>query len=787
MFGRQVLDDRLCEKLTCLPVHGSLPQTSHRYAMWGNPPEVRGIMDVAAEWHGVYQHRHMTVDNDRGARTLAYLAGIPVERVSGVGPTLLTKLESQGVRSVADLILTVPRRYLDRSQLFDLQAAPIGEEVTVAGTVSKVTKRHISRGRTMIEATVSDGTSVVRCVWFNPYMKLVEGEEVALSGKLETFRGSLQMKSPDIDHLSGDSALKTGIVLPVYPTVGGIKPPAMRKMVANAVRRSVPLNDVVPEEILDRLNLPDRTAALTQIHTPDSLAETKPARQRLIFDEFLRIQMALKVRAYDEFESQVGVPNSVKGELFHRFMDNLPYELTSSQTRVLDELLDDMEAATPMHRLLQGEVGSGKTVVVIAALLTSVESGHQGAVMAPTEVLATQHYLGTELALDEAGMAPPRDAVGAAGTGSLFAGEPLASRPVRIGLFTGSRVTTNFVTGDVSRTVGLDLLANGSIDLAFGTQALIQSDVQFHSLGMVVVDEQHRFGVEQRVFMRDQNQGRGVPDLLLMTATPIPRTLAMTLYGDLRVSVIDELPAGRMPIATTAVPQDADGEIDRRIQEAVDAGGQVFVVCPLVDDSDKIEARSAVSEYARVRASLPGVRCELLHGQMAGDEKAEVMRRFREGDIEVLVATTVIEVGIDVPNATLMVIRSADRFGLSQLHQLRGRVGRGEQPSSCLLASDHGTPDGRRRIDAMVNSNDGFELSEVDLEIRGQGTVFGGTQSGAADLRLGDILRDHELLEAANTVATQAVAEEPDGVFVSGVMHEVAELYGESAQWLTRS
>lgn len=744
-------------------------------------------MDVEAERHKVYQHRRMTVDNDRGARTLAYLAGISVAKVGGVGTKLLPKLESQGVRTVADLILTVPRRYLDRSQLFDLQAVPIGEEVTVAGTVTKFTKRRISRGRTMVEATVSDGTSVVRCVWFNPYMKLVEGEEVALSGKLETYKGSLQMKSPDVDRLSGSAALTTGIVLPVYPIVAGIKQPTMRKLVANAVRRSVPIDDVVPEEILDRLDLPDRTAALTQIHTPDSLDETKPARRRLIFDEFLRIQMALKVRAYDEFESQVGVPNSVKGELFHRFMDNLPYELTRSQTRVLDELLHDMEAATPMHRLLQGEVGSGKTVVVVAALLTSVESGHQGAVMAPTEVLATQHYLGTELSLAEAGMAPTRDTVGAAGTGSLFAEETLATRPVRIGLFTGSRVTTNFVTGDVSRTVGLGLLADGSIDLAFGTQALIQSDVRFHSLGMVVVDEQHRFGVEQRVFMRDQNQGRGVPDLLLMTATPIPRTLAMTLYGDLRVSVIDELPEGRLPVTTTAVPRDADEEIDRRIQDAVNAGGQVFVVCPLVEDSDKIEARSAVSEYERVKSSLPGLRTELLHGQMAGDEKAEVMRRFREGEIEVLVATTVIEVGIDVPNATLMVIRSADRFGLSQLHQLRGRVGRGEHAASCLLACDPATPDGERRIDAMVNSNDGFELSEIDLEIRGQGTVFGGTQSGAADLRLGDILRDHELLEAANSVAVQAVAEDPDGTFVSGVMHEVAELYGDSAQWLTRS
>lgn len=735
----------------------------------------------------VYQHRPMTTPKLHEVRTLAYLAGVPADKVKGIGATTMKRLDGQGIRSVADLLLTVPRRYLDRSQLFNLAAAPLGEEVTVGGTVISFSKRRISRGRTMIEARVSDGTSSVRCVWFNPYIRLTEGEEVALSGKVETFRGSLQMKGPDVDRLSGNRELKTGIVLPVYPSLGGLGPAKVRDAVANAVRRSVPIADVVPEAILDRFDLVDRTFAISQVHSPDSLAETGPARRRLIFDEFLRIQMALKVRAHDEFESQVGVPNSVKGELFHRFADMLPYRLTDAQDRVLDELLGDMEAQTPMHRLLQGEVGSGKTVVVISALLTSVESGHQGAVMAPTEVLATQHYLGTELALADARMAPTREDIGASGTESLFVEESLATRPVRIGLFTGSRVTTNFVSGDVSRNQGLEWLSDGTIDLAFGTQALIQSDVDFHSLGMVVVDEQHRFGVEQRVVMRDKNQGEGVPDLLLMTATPIPRTLAMTLYGDLKVSVIDELPPGRTPIVTDAVSDTAEDQVDSAILRAVDAGGQVFVVCPLVEDSDKIEARSAVTEIARVKAALPQVRSGLLHGQMAADEKAEIMHRFRTGDIDVLVATTVIEVGIDVPNATLMVIRTADRFGLSQLHQLRGRVGRGERGGSCLLSADPTTPDGERRIEAMVSSNDGFELSEIDLKIRGQGTVFGGAQSGSADLRLGDILRDHELLTAANTVATEAVASQPDGPFVSEVMHEVAMLFGDSAEWLTRS
>ncbi|MGI9586116.1 MAG: ATP-dependent DNA helicase RecG, partial [Acidimicrobiia bacterium] len=511
------------------------------------------------------------------------------------------------------------------------------------------------------------------------------------------------------------------------------------------------------------------------------------ARRRFVFDEFLRIQMALKTRAHDEFASQIGVANSVRGELYDRFVTSLPYTLTNDQNRVLDELLSDMEASTPMHRLLQGEVGSGKTVVVVAALLTSVESGHQGAVMAPTEVLATQHYFGTELAIREAGMAPAIEVDPTSGTSSLFEEEPLLSKPVRIGLFTGSKVTTNFVQGDVTRSQGLSWLADGKIDIAFGTQALIQTDVSFQSLGIVVVDEQHRFGVEQRVMMRDRNTGDGVPDLLLMTATPIPRTLAMTLYGDLDVSTIDELPPGRSPIQTEVVGEGEDDVIDRRIAEVVRTGHQAFVVCPLVEDSDKIDGRSATSEYRRVRDSLPGVRTGLLHGQLRSDEKADVMNRFRAGEIDVLVATTVVEVGIDVPNATLMVIRTADRFGLSQLHQLRGRIGRGREPGSCVLSADGGTPDGGRRIEAMVESTDGFKLAEVDLEIRGQGTVFGGSQSGVADLRMGDLLRDFDLLDSASTVAGGAVATDPHGEFVTDVMHEVAALFGESAEWLTRS
>ena len=721
-------------------------------------------------------------------RTLAYLAGIDVSNVKGVGAVSAKKLNGQGITSVAELLLSVPHRYLDRSQIFAIAEAPVDEEVTIAGTVARFSKRRISRGRTMVEASLDDGTATVRVVWFNPYIRLSEGDEIALSGKLERFRGSLQMKGPDIDHLSGPQALVTGRVVPVYGGLGGLKPHKIREVMDNALRRSLPIADVLPDDICDQLSLVDRSTSFRDIHFPEIYDAIAPARRRLIFDEFLRIQMALRVRAHDVFESRAGIANAVRGPLFDRFVSSLPYTLTDAQDRVLTEILDDMASTMPMHRLLQGEVGSGKTVVVIAALLASVESGHQGAVMAPTEVLATQHYLGTALAFENARMAPEALDVGAAGTTSLFNGaESTVDRPVRIALFTSGRVVVNFVLGEVGREQGLAWLEDGTIDIAFGTQALIQEGVGFRSLGVTVVDEQHRFGVEQRVALRDSAPGDKVPDLLLMTATPIPRTLAMTLYGDLDVSVIDELPPGRAPIETIAVPHAADHEIDAYIADAVASGNQVFVVCPLVEDSHKIDARSATTEFLRVSSTLTELRVELLHGQMRSEDKAQIMARFVAGEIDVLVSTTVIEVGIDVPNATLMVIRDADRFGLSQLHQLRGRVGRGSHGGTCILAADVSSGDALERIEAMVSTADGFAVATIDLGIRGQGTIFAGAQSGAPDLKLADILRDHELLEAANRVATHAVGSDRDGPFVSGVMAEVERFFGRDAEWLSRS
>lgn len=721
-------------------------------------------------------------------RTIRYLTDISVGDVKGIGSSTQKPLAELGIHSVADLLLTVPRRYLDRSQLAEIGTSPIDEEITIGGIVQKFSKRRITRGRTMVEARVSDGTGTVRVVWFNPYLKLDEGEEVALSGKVEMFRGTRQMKSPAVDRLSRETEGETGRVVPVYPKIGTIKPGTVRNWMANAVRRSLPIVDAIPEDTLDRYDLVDRSTAIEMIHLPESIGEATPARKRLAFDEFLRIQMALKARGFDEYESQVGVSNSLRGPLFVKYLEALPFSLTADQQTALDDIMGDMAAGTPLHRMLQGEVGSGKTVVVVAALLTSVESGHQAAFMAPTEVLAGQHYLGTARALSEAGLAPSEFLSDGSGTDSLFT-DGRHDRPVRVGLFTSARVSANFVHGEVSREQGLAWLADGTIDIAFGTHALIQPDVTFASLGITVVDEQHRFGVEQRVSLRERDNAEGVPDLLLMTATPIPRTLVMSLYGDLDVSTIRTLPPGRSETRTEAIPFDrkADSAVDQRIATEVGEGRQVFVVCPLVDDSDKLDAVSAVGEYSRLTAAHPTLNVELLHGQMSSDDKAEVMERVRLGEIDVLAATTVIEVGIDVPNATLMVIRNAERFGLSQLHQLRGRVGRGQYGGTCLLVSDASNADAERRLGAMVATTDGFELAEVDLEIRGHGTLFGSSQSGMGDLRIGNVIRDRALIEAAAECAAEAVHADRSSEFVRELVDEFRIFIGDRADWLDRS
>lgn len=723
-------------------------------------------------------------------RHLSFLAGIPVDMVAGIGPAALKKLASAGVHSVADLLLHVPRRYLDRSQLFDLGSVPLGEEVTVGGTVLSVVERHLSKRRKMTTAVIGDDTNVVSAVWFNPYIKPKVGEELLLSGIVLRYGHKLQMKNPDMDRLADDEFLVTGRIVPVHPSLAGLSPYKLRKAISNALVRSQPIGEVLPEDLLDRLDLMDRATAFQNIHFPNAVEHANAARRRLVFDELFRLELSLALRKHAQQTSATGVRHDPGGPTVDVFTGALPYKLTGAQERSITEIQTDMASPQPMHRLLQGEVGSGKTVVAVAALLTAVQSGYQGAVMVPTEVLSEQHFFGTVDLLEDAGLRPPLFApTGETGTESLF--EKAADDSVggvRVALLTGNRALTNFVDGSAKRADVVAWIADGTVDVVVGTHALIQDSLSFANLGLAVVDEQHRFGVYQRVQLRDKAEGYD-PDLLIMTATPIPRTLAMTLYGDLDVSVLDEMPPGRLPVTTRVVPKTdaALAEMYSAVRSEVAGGRQVFVVCPLVEDSVKLEAASATAEHERLSSVFSELSVGLLHGQMRPDDKEAVMAQFKQGQIDILVATTVIEVGIDIPNATVMIIEDADRFGLSQLHQLRGRVGRGEHASHCFLVTDPSTPEGKRRIAAMVETTDGFKLAEVDLSIRGQGTVFGTRQAGAKDLKLADILRDAETLISARREAFAIVADDPSLSGVPAMREELEMFLGEDDEWLVRS
>jgi len=685
-------------------------------------------------------------------RSLAYLAEIPVDRVKGVGDRLGGKLRDAGICSVTDLLFHFPRRHIDRSLVTSIAEVPLGREVTVVGTVSKVTARRV-RGLSIVEVAVFDGTGYLWAVFFNqPFRErqLGEGTEVALSGKVERYRGRTQMKAPVADVLGRAAHRRTGRIVPVYPSVAGIASWRLEQFIANALRRSRPVQDPLPGDMVESLSLVDRDRALAGIHFPEDQEEADRARRRLVFDELFRLEVALALRKRRQVEEAEGISHVVDAELVGSFIESLAFPLTGAQRRAVEEIQADMAAPHPMHRLLQGEVGSGKTVVAMAALLTGVQGGYQGAVMAPTEVLAEQHYFGLE---------PLARLVG-----------------VRMALLTAS---------STDREEVIEGISGGTVDVAVGTHALIQEGIRFARLGVAVVDEQHRFGVYQRVQLREKAEGPR-PDLLIMTATPIPRTLSMTLYGDLDVSVLDEMPAGCPRVETELIsPEPLSLESAySRVREEAAQGRQSFVVCPLVEDSEKLEAASATAEYERLERVFPGLRLGLVHGQLPADEKRATMQRFRDGDIDVLVATTVIEVGIDIPNATVMIILDAHRFGISQLHQLRGRLSRGVGPNWCYLVGDPSTDEGRERLSAVASTDDGFRLAEEDLRIRGQGTVFGVRQAGLPDLRLADILADFEVLTGARREAFALVAADPLLDSHPKIAEETRALLGDQAEWL---
>ncbi|MEY2444508.1 MAG: ATP-dependent helicase RecG [Ilumatobacteraceae bacterium] len=676
--------------------------------------------------------------------TLRDLDAIGVDRIKGVGDKKLASLHEVGIHTVLDLLTTYPRRWVDRTNEARVSDLLAGQEALVLVSVRSVVKRMMRNRRTMVNVVVGDGSGRLQVVFFNqPWREkqLREGLQVALFGKAEVYRGGLQMTNPVVD-LIGD---RTGRIVPVYPQsekaalmtweIAGWVEDALHKSSARGIA------DPVPEPTRRRFGLIARDDAFRSIHSPETIAEKEQARRRLAFDELLRVQTTLVMRKRLLERESKAIRHNIGGELTARLYGALPYDLTGAQRRVIAEIENDLAGPHPMHRLLQGDVGSGKTLVAVSAMLTAVQGGHQGALMAPTEVLAEQHAAGVRRMLEGVTVPDP---------GNLF-----GDRPLRVELL------TNRITGGDRREV-LAGLADGTVDIAIGTHALIQEGVRFASLGVVVIDEQHRFGVEQRAALRSKGDGDAVPDVLVMTATPIPRTAAMTVYGDLDVSVLDEMPPGRTPIVTHW----ADGPLLEQaawatVREEVGEGRQAYVVCPLIDESEKLEVASAQETFDRLaKGELKGLRLGLLHGRLPSAAKEAVMDTFRAGQLDVLVATTVIEVGVDVPNATVMVILDADRFGIAQLHQLRGRVGRGRHASTCWLLTTE-SPDGNARVEALVASTDGFELAEVDLELRGEGTIMNTAQKGRNDLKLASLRRDRELVSLAREAAFDIVDQDP--------------------------
>ena len=724
-----------------------------------------------------------------GPISLAELAGFPLTAITALAakPKKIAGLTELGVESVLDLLTDYPRRYLDRTRQATIRDLLPGDEAMVIATVARISTRR-TRGRppkVLVTAEVSDGSGYLRVCFFNQGWRerqLPVGTEAVFFGKVEVFQGRKQLANPVVDLIGGD---RTGRIVPLYAQsekhrittweIGSWVEAALGKC------RRRGLAEPLGDDLLDRYDFVDRTAAFTGIHLPQSMAEVEAARKRLVFDELLRVQLALVLRKRALERTARGIAQDTSGELVRRFHERLAFPLTGAQQRVIAEITTDLAGPHPMHRLLQGDVGSGKTVVAVSALLTAVQGGHQGALMAPTEVLAEQHHAGISSLLD--GLQVPGDA----DEGSLFEG--LASeRPLRVELLTNRTTAAN-------RRKLAEALLDGSVDVLIGTHALIEGSVAFKSLGVVVIDEQHRFGVEQRAALRSKGADGTTPDVLVMTATPIPRTAAMTVYGDLDVSVLDELPPGRTPIRTEWVrteggdDPEAEAPVWDHVRAEVAAGRQAYVVCPLVEESEKLEVRSAEETLERLSGGeLHDLRLGLLHGRVSAADKAATMAAFRAGELDVLVATTVIEVGVDVPNATVMVILDADRFGIAQLHQLRGRVGRGSQASTCWLVGAGATPDGEARLEAMVRTTDGFDLAEVDLDLRGEGTLMGERQKGRNDLKLASLRRDRVWVERAREVAFELVAGDPDLTAHPALRDEVALFLDEGeADFLLKS
>ncbi|MEE8473512.1 MAG: ATP-dependent DNA helicase RecG [Dehalococcoidia bacterium] len=669
----------------------------------------------------------------------------PITTLPGVTPRLGAKLGKMGVQTVRDLLYFFPRRHLDRSQRAPISGLQVGEEQTLLATVweARQTKFGVKRGT---EAILGDDSGNIRAVWFNqPYLarRLPTNAQVVLSGRVGLFRGQKVFESPEWELLENGDLIHTGRLVPLYPLTEGLYPRQVRQLVKATVDDwAGRVDDFLPQEVRANGRLLDLPQAIAQAHYPDSPTSQDQARRRLAFDELFLLQLGVLSRKRKWQEDQPGRSLGPQPQVIEGLVGSLPFTLTAAQKRVLEDILADLARTRPMVRLLQGEVGSGKTVLAAAALLLAAANGYQGALMAPTEILAEQHFRTLGQIFGGGGQEGE----------SCQVYPDLLPRPLRLALLTGS-----FRPSEKNHLQ--QLLAQGEIDIVVGTHALIQKGVEFQRLGLAVVDEQHRFGVLQRSALRQKGFN---PHILVMTATPIPRTLALTLYGDLDLSVLDELPPGRLAVKTRFLMPEQRDRTYTFIREQVALGRQAFVICPLIEESEALEAKAAVAEYQRLsREIFPDLKLGLLHGRLSTADKDEAMRLFRSGELHILVSTSVVEVGIDVPNATVMLVEGADRFGLSQLHQFRGRVGRGVEQSYCLLLAQSPSPEARERLEAIVRLQDGFALAEEDLRLRGPGEFFGTRQSGLPDLRMAR-LSDAPLLEIARTEAIRLFEADPD-------------------------
>ncbi len=671
----------------------------------------------------------------------------PLTALPGVTRGVVTRFEKLGVTTVGEAALFFPRRfndYTDLRRIADLEPSPALQTIVAEVTdIAEFRTRGRARGT---RALVTDRSGALTVIWWNgPYVArtLRPGDRVVLAGRVRAYRGRLQLENPEFETIEG-TATATPRLEPVYPATAGLGQKTIRTVVARAVEAVADrVEDPVPGWLAREAGVPPAAAAIRAYHAPASTAEAESARRRLALGEFLAVQSAVLLRRA-EWQRNSQAPSLALGPLRAPFLASLPFPLTAAQRRALDEIERDIRGPNPMLRLLQGDVGSGKTIIAFAAMLAAVTSGYQAALMAPTEILAEQHY---------------RSLARILGGGELSALDGVFTpawlgRPLRVLLVTGSLTAAQKAQarGDA---------AHGGADIIIGTHALIEDDLQLPRLGLAIVDEQHRFGVMQRARLRQKGHN---PHLLVMTATPIPRTLALTVYGDLDVSTLDELPPGRLPIRTRWYQPHERDDAYRFLRKHLDAGEQAYVICPLVEESEALDVRSAEQEYEYLASGpLAGYRVELLHGRMSARQKDDVMARFARNEAHVLVSTSVIEVGIDVPNATIIVIEGAERFGLSQLHQFRGRVGRGSRQSYCLLFSSEEDPgpDARERLLAMCETTDGFALAEVDLRMRGEGETWGRLQSGTNTMLRVARLTDRDILLQARTLAARILERDP--------------------------